>query len=744
MKYINFVYFKGFIKMNFKKLIPILFFAFLTNTLSLFCQNKTVKSSLPSLNENTDSLKVYADKAFDYYNEGNFALSFRTNLEFLKIAEEKQSDYYIHKAHSNLGYDYLIQKDTVQAKNSFQKSSEYALLAKNEYALAMTYIDLGNILITEQPEKEDGYDLYLKSLDIYKSLDDVSGMVATYFNIIYASMRQNNLDKAILYIEQLDHILKTRDDYDGDICKISLDNIKGDYHLRNGALDKANFFLEKTIKNAEIKSLYTELENAYLNYSKSLEQLGDYNGALNARKFYEKYYIINNDDREFKESQMLANQYKIEQYQERTENAENEALLNSKILKSKNDLNLFLIIMSVLFFVFLCHLYMLSKKRRKLNANLLDKNAKYLKAKDESEKLAKSKSKFFSTVSHELRTPLYGVIGLTSILIDRNQDQNQEEDLKSLKYSADYLFREFLNPIIASFQYILNQNKNTIELNIDTAIPSRLKGNTIILSQILMNLIGNACKFTENGTISVNINKIPSKEDKKVQLNFSIVDSGIGIHPDQQHLIFEEFSQVQNNQYNYQGTGLGLPIVKKLIEGQGSTIHLESELEKGSTFSFELSFDILSGIEQIKTKQKTIIYYDIRILKGKHILIVDDNKINRVVTEKILSKNEVICDIAGDGNEAISLAKLNHYDIILMDVNMPNKNGIEASKEIREFNTKIPIIALTAVEIEEIRSKIYDAGMSDIIVKPYNINRFNQTIARHLSTTSTCAIPLIK
>jgi CheY-like chemotaxis protein len=242
-----------------------------------------------------------------------------------------------------------------------------------------------------------------------------------------------------------------------------------------------------------------------------------------------------------------------------------------------------------------------------------------------------------------------------------------------------------------------------------------------------MNLIGNACKFTEEGDIYVIAETIQTTVNKTT-IKFYIKDTGIGIPKNKLDCIFDEFSQADTIDYKYQGTGLGLPIVKKLLALSNSKVAVESESGKGSLFSFSLTFELTKQAEKIED----ISLIDVKNLKGKKILIVEDNRINQMVTKKILEKNSVHCAIAENGIEAIQMVKNNNYDLVLMDINMPKKNGIEATKEIRCFNYNTPIIALTAVEVVEMRKQIFKSGMNDIIVKPYDINKFNQTLLQNL------------
>ena len=243
-----------------------------------------------------------------------------------------------------------------------------------------------------------------------------------------------------------------------------------------------------------------------------------------------------------------------------------------------------------------------------------------------------------------------------------------------------------------------------------------------------MNLIGNACKFTENGNVYINVETV-AIDDSNASIKFTIKDTGIGIAKDKHESVFDEFSQVDSLNYNGNGSGLGLPIVKKLLALSNSKIILESNLGEGSIFTFTLTFEVLEKV----LKNNSFIKFDDSILKDKEILIVEDNRINQIVTQKILEQKGIICSIAENGNEAIEKIKQNDYDLVLMDINMPVKNGIEASKEIRKFNKTIPIIALTAVEIEEMRNNIYMSGMNDIIVKPYDISKFIDALIKNIS-----------
>ena len=412
--------------------------------------------------------------------------------------------------------------------------------------------------------------------------------------------------------------------------------------------------------------------------------------------------------------------------------------------------------------VLLIVIYRNDKSKKRLTRMLKTRNENLEEAKEEAEKLSRLKSQFVSTVSHELRTPLYGVVGLTSLLLEDNTLSAQENQyLKSLKFSGDYLLnlindilslskiesnkitlekrpfniRELVEDVINSFQYQLDQRNNKIHLYIDKKIPPFLRGDEVPLSQILINLIGNAVKFTTKGNIWVFL-KLRSINHDVTAINFIIKDDGPGIPKEKHDEIFENFSQLDRDKDEYQGTGLGLSIVKKLIDLLNGEIKLISDEGEGATFSFNLKFDAVKEsnltIEKKRNEHSlSIAHKDFG--KSYKVLIVEDNKINQIVTKNILLRENFECEVVDNGISAIEYVKNGKFDLVLMDLNMPLMSGIEASIKIREFDKEIPIVALTAIEIEDVREDIKRAEIDDIINKPFDKNEFYKVILRNIN-----------
>lgn len=369
-----------------------------------------------------------------------------------------------------------------------------------------------------------------------------------------------------------------------------------------------------------------------------------------------------------------------------------------------------------------------------------------LRAKQEAERAARYKSDFLSLMSHEIRTPLNAIIATSHLLRANNADPEQVENLDILGYSAENLLNLVNNILdynkmeagmlktdLAPFDlYTLSKsiiqplklkalNKGVkIDLAFDHNIPRWLVGDRVKLSQILINLISNAVKFTEQGAIQVCM-RVESSDENKVKLSFSVSDTGIGIAPDRMSIIFREFEQAESEtSAKYGGTGLGLAITKKLVELLGGAIDVHSELLKGTVFSFALEFPVSTETD-IPADDKP---FTPTSLKGTHVLIVEDHQINALLLGKFLKLNEVTFDHAMNGKEALVKIKETDYDLILMDLQMPELNGFETASTIRSMDglkyKEVPIIALSASSFNEEKDKVLDAGMNDFLGKPFD------------------------
>ncbi len=358
-----------------------------------------------------------------------------------------------------------------------------------------------------------------------------------------------------------------------------------------------------------------------------------------------------------------------------------------------------------------------------------------------AENAVKSKQQFLSNMSHEIRTPMNAIFGFTKVVLKTELNEKQREYLHAIKLSGDALivlindildlakvdagkmtfeqipFKPALsvNAMLQLFEPKMDEKNLQLIKLYDDRIPDVLLGDPVRLHQIILNLVSNAVKFTNVGSITLSVLLIGNFEDT-VKLEFSVKDSGIGIEPDKLINIFENFQQASGSTTRmYGGTGLGLAIVKQLVESQGGTMSVMSEINKGTTFSFILEFEKTNEKLEFDNKIETMTT-DIKNIK---VLVVEDVPLNQLLMRTLLDDYGFGCDIAFNGKIAIEKMLANNYDIILMDLQMPVMNGFEATEYIRNtLKSKIPIIALTADVTTVDLSKCMAVGMNDYISKP--------------------------
>jgi len=564
-----------------------------------------------------------------------------------------------------------------------------------------------------------------------------------------------NLEKYESAIKNLNSLVVNTDIYEKDFLGTQAYLGLAELYLKKGELNESaqngenalkiantnGFFMESKKANILLTNIYEQLglyENAY-SKSQNLLQIND--SIFNVEKLKVEVKTADKIRDDIKTNQIISLETKVDELTESQNRSEITAILASA----------FLIIISLL----AVSLFRNNQIKVKTNDLLHTKNKELQVARDGAVQAMEAKTNFLSTVSHELRTPLYAVTGLTHLLLEEDPEEHQKEHLKALKFSGDYLLnfindilhinkidankleplhmdfnlKKIINEVMDSLQQSAKANNTKLVLDFDKNIPGHLMSDPLKLSQIFMNLIGNSIKFTKDGQVTVTT-KLLRKENEDVKIYFEVKDNGIGISKEKQKSIFDGFEQgsIQINR-EYGGTGLGLTIVKSLLSLFDSEIQLESELGKGSSFYFEIDMKSIEDLPDDITFEITKRDYD---FKGLHLMIVEDNKINQVITKKMLTKKEITSDIASNGEDAVILAKENVYDAILMDIHMPGISGEEATIQIREFDQLTPIIALTAISLDDSLESFYAAGCNDVVTKPFKPEVFYQKIGENI------------
>lgn len=723
-------------------------------TFSVTSQDSIEKD--PEILQNTINYKIsqseYDIEKFNYFEAQNKL------DEALEIAQKIDDKTSIGLIYSKKGKLQLIIEELDEAIISTNKAIEVQRFTKDNANLANSYKTFGDIYKSKKNYKL-AIDYYISAQTLFEQEDLKNNLADVLLSEGEIYIKLKDFNKARSLIEQALALAK----------RINLPKIESSALINHGKVfnilgdnEKAISYANEGVTIAKKNNFGDILNEGYLVLSDITQSQGAY---MLSNSYLRNHLKLSDSLRKIKRENLSPEkkiQFLINDKIENNKKQEEEL----KEAKSKNDLSTLISILSVALITILSlltlSLYKNNNIRLKTNNMLHKKNAELIIAKEKAELASKTKANFLSTVTHELRTPLYAVTGLSNMLLEENPRPEQVQHLKSLKFSGDYLLtfindilqinkieankveiepesfnlKKKINNIILALNNSALDNNTKLHLEYQKGLPENFIADQLKISQILINLIGNSIKFTKDGDIWIRVNKI-NEENDIFNLRFEVEDNGIGISQEKQENMFESFSQgsIQINR-KYGGTGLGLSIVKGLIEILKGKIYLKSELDKGSTFYFEIPLKYTDQ-EIVETAPKQFNETKELDLTKVKVLVVEDNKINQMITKKILTKMELNCDVVDNGESAVDMVKTNNYDIVLMDIHMPGISGIEATKIIRTFDKQLTIFALTAVTIEDKMHEFDEAGFTDIIPKPFKQEEFEKKLFNALSTNKS-------
>jgi len=706
--------------------------------------------------EKSDSLETYLQKAYTFYDQSDYSNSVSLGNKLLKKAYKEDNLTYVTDAYYLLGVIDESMLKYNEAKEKYNNALKVAEKIEDSLVQINIYNGLANIASLQKKYKE-AENLYLKALSINEDLG-LPKDKDVILNICWNYLDEKKPEKVTPYLENLKSFLsKDTSSLDEVIFQSDVNFILGRYYGDKNQFQKAHQYLGKAINLAETNQLHEETSQAYKANAQYYKAEGEFDTALSQTEQHLKYYKKQLDNNVLKKMQVERVKYDVNEYERKLEVSKKEKELSDSVASSRSKLNWLYLAICVLLTIFLIIIYKENQSKKKLISKLHSYNKVLTGARKEAEEAAEIKSNFISNISHELRTPLHGVVGITSLLLDeKNISEGNKELLQSLKFSGDYLLSLINNVLLMSK---LNNNKvvvrprvivlkylmKTIENSVDYSakknevnksfiikdnVPEKIVVDPIILSEVLINLIENAIKFTKNGNVKtiVELSEQAAVDDSKISIRFSVIDDGIGIPEDKRKEIFQKFSQIQTDKDMLSGTGIGLSLVTNLLGMLNAKIELKSDVGLGSVFYFDLICYLPSTKEDTPDTEDTRNSFD-----GKRVLLVEDNEINKMVIRKFLSSYNIELEVISDGFMAFEALNENDYDLVLLDINIPSMNGYQVAEGVRRVGVKTPIVAVTASEYSEIEEKVRNAGIDDILIKPFQKKSLEELLDKFLN-----------
>ena len=690
----------------------------------------------------------------NYIRKGDLS----TGLEYLKrskkIFEELEDKYSVIRVQSFMANTYMQQRNTDEALKLFTLNLAYFESIGNKTLVAGCMSNLGGAYVSQGNTKK-GLDYLEKALEHFEDTGNIPYIARLYQNMGRIYYDEGHLERALEYATKSLKLSKEIKNASAiATAKQNIGIILADQEKHAEAIPYGNealVFFQDTHHVMKIS-------DTSKNLSRSYEATGNYKKAFEMNNLHFQM----RDSLNSKENQKAIIELQVQsdyEKQKAIDDVENQKEIAIQEAKTKSlqriswAIGIGLLLISILAYAIFNKLKVTRKQKIIIEAQ-----------KKKVEQSEKYKEQFLANMSHEIRTPMHAISGMTNILERNDHPKSQDFFLKAMRTSSDNLvvilndvldlskieagkldienislnLEAVVENVIQILKFKAEEKGLILSSEIDNDVPTLIMGDPTRLNQILINLVGNAIKFTKKGTVKILVSSIDNK------LHFEIKDTGIGIPKDKHESIFGAFEQAKDSTTRYYGgTGLGLSISKQLVDLQNGKIWVESIENKGSTFSFELPLTIADANavsqsfiseDKLKTMAKS--------LKGIRILIAEDNPFNQMIAQDDLSYyiEDISIETVENGVLAIEKFKANTFDIILMDVQMPEMNGFEATKNIRDIEKskgrtiKIPIIAMTASLLKTEIDSCYAAGMDNYIPKPYKLEELIVPIFNELKS----------
>ncbi len=686
--------------------------------------NKSLENLMESLNlwqctnDETGIGAAYCNIGMVYRRLGDYEKALGYLEKTLEINEKKEMPRQIIESYIQIGIIYEETGEYDLAIKSYEKGLKIARQLNYKTKIAGCLNNLG-VVYFDMRDYNLALDHFFESLEIKQEIGDQHGITVTTINIAEAYM---DLSKSNLQSNP-DHVIKYFGTYNN-IISLLIESLEIAKETRN----------------------YQDLSNVYSVLIDVYSEFGLYENAVFCQ---EKLMTLNDSLFSIDKNRAIAKlQAKLDAEQKEQEialmDAKNAAQMSQ--LQTQNSRKYIFMgggISFVLIILGLIHRLMFMRRTQK---ELQAKNIHIQHEKNKAERSGKIKEQFLANMSHEIRTPMNSILGMTNILLKKDHLKTQEKYLDAIAQSSDNLM-VILNDILdlsnleagkvelenkifnlndelkiveEILQFKAKEKGIQLKCEVEEGVPELIVGDSTRLNQVMINLVGNAIKFTEKGLVT-GIVRAKSKSDHTVILEFEITDTGIGIPANRLDAIFQSFTQADGNTTrHYGGTGLGLTISKQLVELQNGKISVKSQVGKGSNFTFEIPYEIGKS-KATDTIEKR---HEYPKLKGIRILVAEDNEFNAMVLLDALNSNiqDSTVMIANDGKIALESIIANDYDVVLMDILMPEMDGYNAARAIRKLDSdkkNIPIIAMTASTMKEDIEKCFQAGMNAFISKPF-------------------------